>query len=97
MLETNHSSRIFRGVHFALFGFDPHTESQIRFKLVNGGGIDVGKNSGSCTHVIVDKIAYDNSVCIAARNDGKTLVTALWVEHSADIGLPVDANSVMSG
>ncbi|CAJ2629052.1 unnamed protein product [Trifolium pratense] len=95
MLETNHSSRIFRGVHFALFGFDPHTESQIRLKLVNGGGIDVGKNSGSCTHVIVDKIAYDNSVCIAARNDGKTLVTALWVEHSADIGLPVDANSVM--
>lgn len=58
MLETTHSSRIFRGVHFALYGFDPHTESQIRFKLVNGGGIDVGKNSGSCTHVIVDKIAY---------------------------------------
>ncbi|GAU30094.1 hypothetical protein TSUD_38900 [Trifolium subterraneum] len=95
MLETTHSSRIFRGVHFALFGFDPHTESQIRFKLVNGGGIDVGKNNGSCTHVIVDNIAYDNPVCIAARNDGKTLVTALWVEHSADIGMPVDANSVM--
>lgn len=33
-------------------------------------------------------------MCIAARNDGKTVVTALWVEHSADIGMLVDAVSV---
>lgn len=33
-------------------------------------------------------------MCVAAREDGKTLVTALWVEHSADIGMPVDATSV---
>lgn len=33
-------------------------------------------------------------MCVAARNDRKTVVTALWVEHSADIGMPVDATSV---
>jgi topoisomerase (DNA) II binding protein 1 len=33
-------------------------------------------------------------VCIAARNDGKTLVTALWVDHSFDVGMPVDSTSV---
>ncbi|CAJ1969883.1 unnamed protein product [Sphenostylis stenocarpa] len=95
MMETSYSSRVFRGVHFVLHGFNPVAESQIRFKLVNGGGIDVGEYGVSCTHVIVDKIAYDDPVCVAARNDRKTLVTALWVDHSADIGMPVDAASVM--
>ena len=33
-------------------------------------------------------------MCVAAKNDAKTLVTALWVDHSADIGMPVDASSV---
>lgn len=33
-------------------------------------------------------------MCVAARDDGKTLVTALWVEHSADIGMAVDVTSV---
>ncbi|KAJ1402419.1 Zinc finger, PHD-type [Sesbania bispinosa] len=95
MLQTSHPSRVFRGVHFVLFGFDPVNESKIRFKLVNGGGVDLGHYSASCTHVIVDKITYDDAVCVAARKDRKTLVTALWVEHSADIGMPVDATSVM--
>ncbi|CAL5208849.1 unnamed protein product [Lathyrus oleraceus] len=95
MLETNHSPRVFRGVRFTLFGFDPLTESKIRFKLVNGGGIDAGKNTGNCTHVIVHNLVYDDPVCVAARDDGKTLVTALWVEHSADIGMAVDVTSVM--
>ena len=36
----------------------------------------------------------DDPVCVAARNDGKTVVTALWVDHSADIGMPLDAASV---
>ncbi|KAK7278192.1 hypothetical protein RJT34_23217 [Clitoria ternatea] len=95
MLQTNYSSRVFRGVHFVLFGFNPATESKIRFKLLNGGGVEAGQSSGSCTHVIVDKIVYDDPVCVAARKDRKTLVTALWVDHSADIGVPVDAASVM--
>ncbi|XP_058770310.1 BRCT domain-containing protein At4g02110-like [Vicia villosa] len=95
MLENSHSPRVFRGVHFSLFGFDPLTESKIRFKLVNGGGIDAGRNSGNCTHVIVDNLVYDDPVCAAARDNGKTLVTSLWVEHSADIGMPVDVTSVM--
>lgn len=29
MLETSHSSRVFRGVHFALFGFDHLTENKV--------------------------------------------------------------------
>ncbi|KAG4401554.1 hypothetical protein AAZX31_02G013000 [Glycine max] len=95
MIEATYSSRMFRGVRFVLRGFNPVAENQIRFKLVNGGGVDVGQYGGSCTHVIVDNIAYDDPVCVAARNDRKTVVTALWVEHSADIGMPVDATSVM--
>ncbi|OIV91001.1 hypothetical protein TanjilG_16961 [Lupinus angustifolius] len=95
MLETSYPSQVFRGVHFTLFGFNPVSESNIRFKLVNGGGVDAGKYGANCSHVIVDKIAYDDPVCVAARKDGKTLVTALWVDHSADIGMPVDPASVM--
>lgn len=94
-METSNSPRVFRGVHFVLFGFNPLTESKIRFKLVNGGGIDAGKYSGNCTHVIVDNITYDDPVCVAARNDGKKVVTALWVEHRADIGTCVNINSIM--
>ncbi|KAL2323700.1 hypothetical protein Fmac_028079 [Flemingia macrophylla] len=95
MVEAGYSSRVFRGVRFVLRGFSSVAESQIRSKLVSGGGVDVGQYGGSCTHVIVDKIAYDDPVCVAARHDRKTLVTALWVDHSADIGMLVDAASVM--
>ncbi|QHN76947.1 hypothetical protein HN51_054400 [Arachis hypogaea] len=95
MLGTSDQSEVFCGVHFVLFGFSPEDETEVRFKLVNGGAVDEGKYSGSCTHVIVDKIIYDDPVCIAARNDGKTVVTKLWVDHSSDIAMPVDASSVM--
>ncbi|MED6118909.1 hypothetical protein PIB30_007071 [Stylosanthes scabra] len=94
-MGTSYPSEVFHGVHFVLFGFSPNDETQVRFKLVNGGAVDEGKYSGSCTHVIVDKIPYDDPVCIAARNDGKTVVTKLWVEHSSDIAMPVDTASVM--
>ncbi|KAL9318845.1 hypothetical protein ACSQ67_015362 [Phaseolus vulgaris] len=95
MMETSYASRVFRGVRFVLRGFNPAAESQIRLKLEDGGGIDAEQYGGSCTHVIVDKIAYDDPLCVTVRNDRKTLVTALWVDHSADIGMPVDASSVM--
>ncbi|KAH1136239.1 hypothetical protein GLYMA_10G014100v4 [Glycine max] len=93
MMEATYPSPMFRGVRFVLRGFNPVAQNQIRFKLANGGGVDVGQYGGSCTHVIVDNVAYDDPVCVAARNDRKTVVTALWVEHSADIGMPVDATS----
>ncbi|KAH1039625.1 hypothetical protein J1N35_041368 [Gossypium stocksii] len=35
----------------------------------------------------------DDPVCVATRNDGKAVVTGLWVDHSFDIGMPVDATS----
>lgn len=95
MLETSIPSQVFFNIRFVLHGFDPINESKVRFKLVNGGGVDVGQYSPSCTHVVVGKLTYDDPVCVAARNDGKTLVTALWVDHSVDIGMPVDAASVM--
>ncbi|KAF8394643.1 hypothetical protein HHK36_020859 [Tetracentron sinense] len=86
---------MFLGVRFVLLGFDSIVEAKVRSKLLNGGGVDVGKYGPSCTHVIVDKLVYDDSVCVAARNDGKTLVTGLWVDHSFDIGMPADASSIM--
>ncbi|XP_043710608.1 BRCT domain-containing protein At4g02110-like [Telopea speciosissima] len=88
-------AQMFLGVRFVLVGFDPVLQAEIRSKLIIGGGVDVGKYGPSCTHVIVDNIVYDDSVCLAARNDGKTLVTGLWVEHSFDIGMAVDASLIL--
>ncbi|KAJ7973044.1 BRCT domain-containing protein [Quillaja saponaria] len=95
MLETNYPSKFFLDVRFVLFGFDPISENKVRSKLVSCGGVDVGQYSQSYTHVIVDKLLYDDPKCVAARNDGKILVTALWVDHSFDLGMPVDATSIM--
>ncbi|KAL8142638.1 hypothetical protein V2J09_015670 [Rumex salicifolius] len=89
------SSSAFHGVRFALFGFDPSDQNEIRSKLVGGGGVDVSQYGPNCTHVIVDKLVYDDPVCVAARKDGKTLVTSLWVRHSLDVGMPVEASPVM--
>ena len=36
----------------------------------------------------------DDPICVAAQTDGKVLVTGLWVDHSFDIGMPVDPTSV---
>ena len=33
-------------------------EVQVRSKLVNGGGVDVGRYGQNCTHVVVDKLVY---------------------------------------
>ncbi|KAI5599165.1 hypothetical protein BDE02_02G180300 [Populus trichocarpa] len=95
MLETDSHSKTFLGVRFVLFGFDPLSETEVKSKLVNGGGVDAVQYSENCTHVIVDKIVYDDPVCVGARNDGKTVVRGLWVNHSFDIGMPVDATSIM--
>lgn len=89
------SCEVFLGVKFVLFGFNYVDEKQVRSKLIDGGGVDVGQYGPSCTHVIVDKnkIVYDDPVCVAARNDGKLLVTGLWVDHRHDSGLLADASS----
>ncbi|XP_022953406.1 BRCT domain-containing protein At4g02110 isoform X1 [Cucurbita moschata] len=91
------SCEVFLGVKFVLFGFNYVDEKQVRSKLIDGGGVDVGQYGPSCTHVIVDKnkIVYDDPVCVAARNDGKLLVTGLWVDHRHDSGLLADASSVL--
>ncbi|KAM7274964.1 hypothetical protein ACFE04_016830 [Oxalis oulophora] len=85
----------FLGIRFALFGFDPNNEETVRSKLVDGGGVDVGQINRKCTHVIVDKLVYDDPICATARKNGKKLVTGLWVDHSFDIGMPVDTASIM--
>uniref|UniRef100_A0A6N2MYU7 BRCT domain-containing protein n=1 Tax=Salix viminalis TaxID=40686 RepID=A0A6N2MYU7_SALVM len=94
MPETDSHSKTFLGVRFVLFGFDPLRETEVKSKLVSGGGVDAVQYSGNCTHVIVDKIVHDDAVCVGARNDGKTVVRGLWVDHSFDIGMPVDATSM---
>ncbi|KAJ6404118.1 hypothetical protein OIU84_012331 [Salix udensis] len=95
MPETDSHSKTFLGVRFVLFGFDPLRETEVKSKLVSGGGVDAVQYSGNCTHVIVDKIVHDDAVCVGARNDRKTVVRGLWVDHSFDIGMPVDVTSIM--
>ncbi|CAN0888851.1 BRCT domain-containing protein At4g02110 [Linum grandiflorum] len=34
-------------------------------------------------------------MCVSARDNGKTVVTGLWVDHCFDIGLAVDPTSIM--
>ncbi|KAI3918976.1 hypothetical protein MKW98_017424 [Papaver atlanticum] len=88
-------SKIFDGVRFILFGFNPSDEAKVQSKLINGGGVNVGEYGSICTHVIVDKIVYDDQRCVIARKDGKTVVNSLWVDHSFDVGMPVDSNLIL--
>ena len=37
----------------------------------------------------------NDHVCVAVRNDWKMVVTALWVEHNDDIGMPIDVALVL--
>ncbi|KAM2658212.1 hypothetical protein EV2_020951 [Malus domestica] len=69
---------------------DPVDEHQVRSKLVDCDREDIVHYSSDCNHIIVDKIVYDDPVCVAARNNAKTLVTTLWVHYGFDVGLPID-------
>ncbi|KAL9668153.1 hypothetical protein QQ045_002528 [Rhodiola kirilowii] len=72
----------FDGVRFVLLGFDYDTQSEVRLKLVSGGGEDIGSYRPDFIH--------DDPTCVVARSDGKILVIGLWVDHSYDIGMPGD-------
>ncbi|KAG8389550.1 hypothetical protein BUALT_Bualt02G0240900 [Buddleja alternifolia] len=95
VLAYDDASKAFVGVRFLLLGFNSINKDKVRSKLLEGGGIDAVNYGSDCTHVIVDKLVYDEPICVAARRDGKTLVTGLWVDHSFDVGMPVDPTSVM--
>ncbi|KAI3935624.1 hypothetical protein MKW98_022632 [Papaver atlanticum] len=95
--EGGSESKIFDGVRFALLGFSPSEEAQVKSKLINGGGANVGGyDDSSCTHVIVDKIAYDDHRCVNARIEGKSVVNSVWVDHGLNIGAPVELDSSSS-
>ncbi|XP_051118940.1 BRCT domain-containing protein At4g02110 [Andrographis paniculata] len=94
ILAYDDHPKAFGGVRFILFGFDSINEHEVRSKLLEGGGFGA-VNYEDCSHVIVDKLVYDDPICVAARNDGKILVTGLWVDHSFDLGIPVDLPSVI--
>ncbi|KAF8006657.1 hypothetical protein BT93_K0842 [Corymbia citriodora subsp. variegata] len=95
MLGSASPSKPFHGVRFVLIGFDPDVRRDVLLKLVDGGGVDAGGYGPNCSHLIVNRVVYDDPVCVAAREDGKVVVTGLWVDHSYDIGVPVDASSIM--
>ncbi|XP_071699574.1 BRCT domain-containing protein At4g02110 [Rutidosis leptorrhynchoides] len=91
----NQPAQPFTGIRFVLLGFDPISKSQVSRKLVDNGGVDSRQYDSNCTHVIVDKLTYDDPVCVRARRDGKKLVSSLWVEHSFDVGAPVKTTDIM--
>lgn len=45
-------------LHLFVYLFIYLVEVQVRSKLVNGGGVDVGRYGQNCTHVVVDKLVY---------------------------------------
>ncbi|XP_039129847.1 LOW QUALITY PROTEIN: BRCT domain-containing protein At4g02110 [Dioscorea cayenensis subsp. rotundata] len=89
------SDKIFAGVRFVLCGFDSVSEVQYRSEIVRRGGVDVGRYDSNCTHVIVSGRVSDDPVCIAARKDGITLVSELWVDDCIDFGTLADPNRVL--
>ncbi|KAK6941068.1 BRCT domain [Dillenia turbinata] len=89
------STQIFQDVRFVLLGFDPVKQQKVRSDLISGGGVEIGRYCKDSSHIIVDKLIYDDPVCDAARKDGKIVVTGLWVEHSSEAGAPLDISSIM--
>ncbi|KAL1543975.1 hypothetical protein AAHA92_20884 [Salvia divinorum] len=95
ILAYDDPSKTFVGIRFVLFGFDAVREEEVRSMLLEGGGVDTVNYGPYCNHVIVDKLVFDDPICVAARRDGKILVNGLWVEHSFDSGMPVDPTRVL--
>uniref|UniRef100_A0A1J3GD53 BRCT domain-containing protein n=1 Tax=Noccaea caerulescens TaxID=107243 RepID=A0A1J3GD53_NOCCA len=95
MLDSGFPSQTFSGVRFALVGFSSIDGNKLRSKLLGCGGIDVGQSSQTCTHLIVDKLVYDDPICVDARSSGKVVVTRSWVDHSFDVGMLIDEKSVL--
>ncbi|CAA7013127.1 unnamed protein product [Microthlaspi erraticum] len=95
MPESGFPSPTFSSVRFALAGFSSIDGNKLRSKLLDGGGTDVGQYNETCTHLIVDKLVYDDPLCVAARSSGKVVVTRSWVDHSFDVGMLVDAKSIL--
>ncbi|CAI0425066.1 unnamed protein product, partial [Linum tenue] len=79
----------FLGIRFLISGVDP--SDQVRSELLSRGGVE----AQDFTHLIVDNnTIYDDPACVSARNNGKTVVTKLWVDHSSHFGLVVDSTKV---
>ncbi|KAI0529430.1 hypothetical protein KFK09_001979 [Dendrobium nobile] len=93
--KSSSPKKIFSGVRFVLFGFDSVSEGQYRSELVDRGGVDVGSYDSSCTHVVVSGRVFDEPICVAARNDGKILVTELWIDDSLGFGMLADSTKVL--
>ncbi|KAL2934836.1 hypothetical protein RDABS01_017955 [Bienertia sinuspersici] len=90
-----YDSSIFSNVHFFLAGFAPQQHLEVKSKLVSEGGVYFEEYGPDCTHVIVENIVLDDPICVAARRDGKALVTRLWVDDSLDSGEPVEPNLLL--
>ncbi|GJN10610.1 hypothetical protein PR202_ga28718 [Eleusine coracana subsp. coracana] len=86
---------LFAGVRFALAGFDDVSRTNYRMDMERAGGTDAGDWDGDCTHVIVSGLLYDDPVCVAARKDGKKVVTEQWVDDSFELGVLPDADRKM--
>ncbi|KAK9747632.1 hypothetical protein RND81_02G004400 [Saponaria officinalis] len=86
---------LFEGIRFYLAGFNPLSHEQVKSKIVSCGGVYVANYSPDCTHVIVYNLLRDDPICVAARRDGKALVTDLWITHSFEAGMLADTSSVM--
>uniref|UniRef100_A0A0D9VT49 BRCT domain-containing protein n=1 Tax=Leersia perrieri TaxID=77586 RepID=A0A0D9VT49_9ORYZ len=69
--------------------------SQYRSELVRRSGVDAGRVGDGCTHVIVCGGVYDDPACVAARAEGKKVVTELWVDDSLDRLVLADADRAL--
>ncbi|RLN38618.1 BRCT domain-containing protein [Panicum miliaceum] len=86
---------LFDGVRFFLVGFESEVASQYRLEMERRGGADAGPSGNGCTHVVVSNLFYDDPMCVAARAEGKKVVSEPWVEDSLDCGELADADRVI--
>eukprot|EP00850_Spirogloea_muscicola_P019053 SM000182S03943 [mRNA] locus=s182:90344:95712:- [translate_table: standard] len=71
---------IFGGVTAVLAGFTELTERQVAATIREHDGNVLSRYDTSCSHVIVCNLALGDPICMAAKKDGKVLVTNRWVE-----------------
>ncbi|KAG2541393.1 hypothetical protein PVAP13_9NG678500 [Panicum virgatum] len=88
-------NHLFDGVRFFLVGFEGDVASQYRLEMERHGGVDAGPSGNGCTHVVVSNLFYDDPTCVAARAEGKKVVSEQWVEDSLDHGVLADADRKM--
>eukprot|EP00850_Spirogloea_muscicola_P003771 SM000015S01271 [mRNA] locus=s15:934093:940115:- [translate_table: standard] len=86
---------VFRGVTAVLAGFTELTERQVAATIREHGGNVLSRYDTACSHVIVFNLALGDPICMAAKKDGKVLVTNRWLEDCLTAKMAITPGKVL--